>query len=137
LNRRRVLLCAALLATLALPFWVWAKERDMGKGQELQNVEVMDKSMSLVDARKYMMAFNEALTVQCRDCHDLRDFAKDVNEMKLEARRMMKMTKEINEEFFGGQEKVTCFTCHGGKLKPLTELKGVASLSDSTAARRP
>jgi hypothetical protein len=109
---------AALLVLLAAAsFWILGAAKDMGKGEELQNVEVMDKTMRLVDARRYMMAFNEALSVQCRDCHDLRDFASDAKEMKLEARRMMKMQKSINDTWFAGKEVVTCWTCHGGSLK--------------------
>lgn len=134
-RRRRIFLFAAL-ATVAVPLWVGGKERDMGTGETLKNVEVMDPNMRLADARIYMMAFNEALSVQCRDCHDLRDFATDEKEMKLEARRMMKMTKEINDKWFSGKEVVTCFTCHGGKLKPLTELKQAAALSDSARGKK-
>ena len=123
-----------MLATVAVPLWVGGKEKDMGAGEELKNVEVMDPKMRVADARIYMMTFNEALSVQCRDCHDLRDFASDKDlEMKLEARRMMKMTKAINDQWFNGKELVTCFTCHGGKLKPATALPGGTTFPDSAA----
>jgi hypothetical protein len=127
----------AVLATVAVPLWVGGKEKDMGTGEELKNVEVMDPKMRVADARIYMIQFNEALGVQCRDCHDLRDFASDKDqEMKLEARRMMKMTKAINDQWFKGKEEVTCFTCHGGKLEPMTALSGSTTLSDSAAAAK-
>lgn len=98
--------------------------KDAGTGYRLQNVEVMDPLMRLEDARRYMIRFNEALGVQCRDCHDLRDFASDEKELKLVAREMMKLEIEINETFFpdheGGQA-VTCWTCHRGQRIPPAE----------------
>lgn len=125
---------AALVLLVAV--WIAGAAKDAGKGEELQNVEVMDKSMRLVDARRYMMAFNEALSVQCRDCHDLRDFASDAKEMKLEARRMMKMQKAINDTWFAGKEVVTCWTCHGGvqKARATPPLKDFA---DSALGQEP
>ncbi|MGH2570795.1 MAG: c-type cytochrome [bacterium] len=106
------LLCGAMLLVAA--------EKDADTGSELQNVQVMDKTMRLVDARRYMTTFNEALGVTCRECHDLRDFASDDNKLKLVARDMMRMTKEINEKWFPeyGGEVVTCLTCHGGRRVP-------------------
>jgi hypothetical protein len=97
-----------------------AAEKDAGTGYELENVHVMDKSIRLADARRYMMTFNTALGVQCRDCHDLRDFSSDDNELKLVSREMMRMTKAINETWFpeAETEVVTCFTCHQGERIP-------------------
>jgi hypothetical protein len=136
LRKLRFVFLLAVLATVALPFWVGGKEKDMGRGEELTNVEVMDPKMRVADARIYMMTFNEALGVQCRDCHDLRDFASDKDlEMKLEARRMMKMTKAINDQWFAGKEQVSCFTCHGGKLKPATFLPGGTIFPDTAGSK--
>ena len=135
MSKLRFVFLFAVLATVALPLWVGGKEKDMGTGEELKNVEVMNPKMRVADARIYMMAFNEALTVQWRDCHDLRDFASDKVEMKLEARRMMKMTKAINDQWFKGKEEVTCFTCHQGQVTPPTALAGSTTLSDSAAGK--
>ena len=65
-----------------------------------QTVYQVAQSIRLADARRYMMTFNTALGVQCRDCHDLRDFSSDDNELKLVSREMMRMTKAINETWF-------------------------------------
>jgi hypothetical protein len=107
------------LGLLALGFGLVA-QKNLGTGYELENVEVMDPKMRLADARTYMIQFNEALNMQCRDCHDLRDFASDDNELKLVAREMMKMELEINERWFPDSEVpvVTCFTCHQGQRIP-------------------
>lgn len=105
--------------------------KDLGTGYRLENVEVMDPSMSLPDARKYMIQFNEALNVQCRDCHNLRDFASDEKELKLVAREMMKLELEINESWFPEHEKnvVTCWTCHQGNRIPATSSMPAGLLS--------
>lgn len=98
-----------------------AADKDLGTGYELENVHVMDKSMRLVDARRYMLTFNEALGLQCRDCHNLRDFAQDDGyPLKLVAREMMQMQKDLNEKWFPDHEEevITCWTCHQGELKP-------------------
>lgn len=107
------------LAVLALGFGLGA-QKNLGTGYELQNVEILDPKMRLADARTYMIQFNEALNLQCRDCHDLRDFASDEHELKLAAREMMKMQLEINERWFPDAEEdvVTCFTCHQGARIP-------------------
>jgi hypothetical protein len=121
LSRRVLLLLAGpVLAGLLLT----GAARDAGTGYRLENVEVMDPLMRLEDARRYMIRFNEALGVQCRDCHDLRDFASDEKELKLAAREMMKLEIEINEQFFPDHEggpAVTCWTCHQGSRIPPTE----------------
>jgi hypothetical protein len=122
---RRVLypLLGPILAGLMLT----GAGKDAGTGYRLENVEVMDPLMRLEDARRYMIRFNEALGVQCRDCHDLRDFASDEKELKLVAREMMKMEIEINETFFPAAERaeagqtVTCWTCHRGQRIPPAE----------------
>lgn len=124
---------AAVVTAAAVAF---AAARDAGTGYELQNVEVMDPSMRLPEARRYMVAFNEALGVQCRDCHVLRDFASDEKPLKLVAREMMKMQVELNEQHFPGQgERINCWTCHRGERIPplssgLTDAKRDAVLQE-------
>ena len=123
--RARVL--RPLLVLLGGALFLVAAQRDAGTGYELENVHVMDKTMRLPDARRYMMTFNQALGVTCRDCHDLRNFAADDNELKRVAREMMRMTKGINETWFPDAEEeiVTCFTCHQGQLHPPRGLDAV------------
>ena len=120
-----VTLAAWGVVTLAL-----AAERDAGRGYELENVQVMDPTTRLADARRYMVTFNEALGVQCRDCHVLRDFKSDEKPLKLMAREMMKMQVQINGSWFPEEgERITCWTCHRGqRVPPYT-----AVLSDEAA----
>jgi hypothetical protein len=43
---------------------------------------------------------------------------RDDKESKRRARDMMKMVVELNASRFGGESKVTCFTCHRGAMLP-------------------
>ena len=133
--------CAAALAialAAATPCALEAAERDLGTGYLLENVEVLDPAMGLKEARRYMVEHNEALGVKCRDCHDVRDFPSDVKPLKLIAREMMKMTRDINERWFpeAKEEVVTCYTCHQGARKPpirmpsLEDLRGPGAKGD-------
>lgn len=115
---------AALLSFTAASLLHAAREAraervDAGTGYELENVEVLDPSMRLADARIYMKEMNDALGLQCRDCHDLRNFASDEVELKIVAREMMKMQRDLNAQWFPGEEpRVTCWTCHRGERIP-------------------
>jgi hypothetical protein len=45
--------------------------------------------------------------------------ASDSSEEKIIARKMMVMTNEINEKYFGKNSgTVGCMTCHNGKINP-------------------
>jgi hypothetical protein len=135
MNRRWLAVPVVLAPALAL---LTGAGKDLGTGYELENVEVMDPRMRLADARKYMITFNEALNLQCRDCHDLRDFASDEKPLKLVAREMMKMEVEINESWFPDEpnQVVSCWTCHRGQRIPPTE-SALGSLLPSGDAADP
>jgi hypothetical protein len=74
-----------------------------------------------------MQLMNQALGVACGHCHVRGNFASDANPRKATARKMLEMTRAINQQFFedytpreGGSRlgKVTCFTCHQGEERP-------------------
>ncbi len=122
MHRRLSILGGCLLAVVlaVLGPEAGARERDLGTGYQLENVEVMDPSMGLKAARRHMMTFNEALGMKCRDCHVLRDFPSDEKPIKLVAREMMKMTRDLNEQWFSGsaEDIISCWTCHAGERRP-------------------
>lgn len=64
-----------------------------------------------------MFGMPQALGQRCEFCH-VQDRASDENPMKLTARKMMVMVKNINDTTFNGEQKVTCYTCHHGEEKP-------------------
>ncbi len=69
----------------------------------------------------------EGLGVTCGTCHVRGNFASEENPKKLVARRMLEMTKALNQQYFPDYKpkaeasvmgRVTCFTCHQGDVKP-------------------
>ena len=76
-----------------------------------------------------MQLMNQALGVACGHCHVRGNFASEANPRKAAARKMLELTRAINQQFFAefkppdGESrlgKVTCFTCHQGNAKPKT-----------------
>ena len=59
------------------------------------------------------------LGVMCDACH-VQDRASDEKPMKVTARMMFAMVKDLNAKFPDGKEHVTCYTCHRGAQTPLT-----------------
>ena len=101
-----------------------------GQAAAPQNLQVLPKDMTRQQVTTKMRGIAAALGVMCDHCHvgGQQDRAKDDNPKKAIARQMLKMTAAINgdllkgvgEPAVDGAEKVTCFTCHRGALKPLT-----------------
>ena len=74
-----------------------------------------------------MQLMTQALGLSCGSCHVRGNFASDGNPRKAIARRMLEMTKTINQQFFpdykpaDGESRLgneTCFTCHQGSDRP-------------------
>jgi len=87
--------------------------------QAPKNLQVLPKNIDPKALKELMKAQAKALGVQCDHCHDVAkgDYATD-SENKKTGRTMMKMVKDINTEFLGGKNMVTCATCHNGKAFP-------------------
>jgi hypothetical protein len=97
-----------------------------GQGAPLQNLQVLPKDMPRAEVTALMRTFTAALGVQCTHCHvgTPQERAKDDLPAKATARKMLKMSMALNADTLGVKanepNKVTCFTCHRGALKPLT-----------------
>jgi photosynthetic reaction center cytochrome c subunit len=88
------------------------------------------KGLTVPEFEAEMQQMNAALGVACGHCHVRGNFASDDNPRKIVARRMLEMTRAINQQFFPdytptgavGEEshlgRVTCFTCHQGNERP-------------------
>lgn len=72
-----------------------------------------------------------ALGVDCVHCHVWDQWDLDVKPAKEVARRMITMVRQVNKEYFGGAQVVTCYTCHRGSPHPL----GTAVLPDTIGLR--
>jgi cytochrome c553 len=92
-------------------FSATAHAQDGGK-----DIKVL-KGMSKADIKKNMKVIATSLGVQCDHCHDTDDMAKDTPK-KEKAREMMLMSDAINKQYFKGEKKVGCVTCHNGKAEP-------------------
>ena len=70
-----------------------------------------------------MGMFANAMGNDCTFCHvskayfDKALFAEQTPRMQ-RARQMITMMNAINKQYFGGQPRVTCYTCHGGSQSP-------------------
>lgn len=104
-----------------------------------KNLQVLDKAISTRDLMSTMKGFTRGLGVRCQHCHvykgenpdDLNafDFSSDEKTPKRTARTMLRMQSAINNDFLkgvgepsaDGKPKVTCYSCHRGEKKPLTD----------------
>jgi hypothetical protein len=84
------------------------------------------KELSVDDFIGAMGVMTDALGLDCADCHpnagsDQVDWVFDTARKKT-ARRMVEMVGNLNKEFFGGAQRVTCWTCHHGRVVPATSI---------------
>ena len=84
-----------------------------------KNLQIFPKDIAKKELKAKMKAMAKAVGKSCEDCHDTDDFSKDTD-MKKVARKMLRMTGEINVQFKKDKvkESVNCATCHAGKEKP-------------------
>jgi len=95
-----------------------------------KNLQVLQKDMTMQQVSTLMRTFTAALGVECSHCHveGTQNRASDDKPQKAVARKMLQMVTAINEQLLkdvgtppvGGAQKVTCYTCHRGMLKPMT-----------------
>lgn len=98
-----------------------------------KNLKILPADISISKLDSIMESYNKALGVGCDFCHapvkgftDSLDFASDAKPMKEEARKMLRMTIEINKTnfYFDKNERpeylkvVHCMTCHRGEAYP-------------------
>ncbi len=81
-----------------------------------RNLEVLPKDWTRKQVTTYMKTINRGLGVKCKHCHNTADYAEDHKNKKV-GRDMIAMQERINREYFAGEGKVTCFTCHNGELE--------------------
>lgn len=131
-RRRRVasglgVLPLTLVLTLALAGRAAAQTPPLQPGiAEGPNITVL-KGLSVPQFETEMRHFVQALGMNCGGCHTRGNFAAEDNPRKAVARRMIEMTRALNQKAFGGYVppegestlgRVTCFTCHQGEARP-------------------
>jgi hypothetical protein len=82
-----------------------------------KNIQVLKDidSTELIPVMQYMA---ESLGVGCDFCHVATGSDKDDKAMKVKARKMIRMTREINKNHFDGEMSVSCTVCHRGSELP-------------------
>ncbi len=107
-----------------------------------KNVQVL-KDLTPAQLHDSMVYFAAVMGGNCSSCHVRGadgEFAyeKDDNDHKTTARTMIPMTRAINTQHFKGEERVTCATCHQGRLEPSPIIQAALPLTpDQLAARAP
>jgi photosynthetic reaction center cytochrome c subunit len=96
-------------------------------GEAFKNVTTSTlKELSVDDFIASMGLISANLGLDCADCHpnagtDKADFVTDTPR-KVTTRRMVEMVAGINRTNFGGVQRVTCWTCHHGRITPSTTI---------------
>ena len=124
---RRVFACAAVVCAACLV--TTAGLRAQTAPERVPMVEETFKTVQLlrgipVDTFfEVMGTFASSMGNDCTFCHasnaalDKSAFATQTPRIQ-RARQMITMMKAINQQYFGGAPRVTCFTCHGGSNRP-------------------
>lgn len=137
IKSRKIIVVATLLALIIIT----TASTIISGGPVYKNLRVLPKDISPRQMDSIMASYNKALKVSCDFCHSPKnnpftvnqkkgdlDFALD-NPMKEEARRMIRLTIELNKNHFYFDKKirpeylnvVSCNTCHRGNPYPVFE----------------
>ena len=89
------------------------------------NIQVL-KGIPVDRFNDTMGMFASALLLDCVGCHDAK-ITSDPKAFALptpriqRARQMVVMMNALNKQYFGGQPRVSCFTCHQGSDRPVAD----------------
>lgn len=88
-------------------------------GQKFKSIKVLN-DMPADQMGKVMNMMAASLGVNCKFCHASNDgdYEKEGFEHKDMARQMLKMTFEMNKNYFEGRPEINCNSCHQGKSHP-------------------
>lgn len=86
--------------------------------QVYKNIQVF-KTLPASELDQTMAFISGSLGVKCNHCHT-NPWEKDDKLPKQTARRMIQMVFALNKGSFGGENAVSCFTCHRGKPIPVS-----------------
>src|SRR6476659_9711765 len=90
-----------------------------------KNVQIL-KGIPVDTFFESMGMFASSMGNDCTFCHvkeayfDKTAFAQVTPRMQ-RARQMLMMMSDLNERYFAGRTRVTCFTCHRGNQAPVSE----------------
>lgn len=116
MNKQKFLIAFGLLA---LVFTLSSFNISKEDKPKYKNLQVLPKDITKTQMHDIMEAYCTSLNVKCNFCHIKGNMASDSLQEKIIARKMITMTNEINEKYFGKDSgTVGCMTCHNGKINP-------------------
>ena len=98
--------------------------RERIKGRENEPAETVFRNIELLRGKPasrlpgMMSALTGLLGVTCTTCHVPGHFESEELAPKRTARQHFKMQAALNQEYFGGANAISCWTCHRGAAKP-------------------
>jgi hypothetical protein len=95
----------------------WGADGDKLASQLFKNAVVLND----LTGNRFMAAMQSMkanLGKKCGLCHDPQNWPSDEKKPKVTARRRIQMAWTIDQDFFHGQPRVTCYTCHAGQEEP-------------------
>lgn len=95
----------------------WGEKGKLPANQLMKNA----KLLGTVDGNSFMAAMQSMeanIGKKCFFCHVEDHFELDDKDAKLTARQMMRMVSMVDADTFGGEARVTCYTCHRGERAP-------------------
>jgi hypothetical protein len=89
-----------------------------------RNIQIL-KGMPVDTFFDAMGMFAASMGDDCTYCHSKESVFRheafgDATPRILKARQMIVMMQALNKQYFGGQPRVTCFTCHRGSYSPVS-----------------
>jgi nitrate/TMAO reductase-like tetraheme cytochrome c subunit len=76
------------------------------------------KGKPATDLMSGMIAADGGLGVQCEFCHYGTDLDKDGKKEKEDARKYFEVAQYVNDQYFRGRQRITCWSCHLGQQEP-------------------
>jgi hypothetical protein len=123
---RPLLSTVAAVVAVSLVMFAQDKGKGGGKGGKAKAPPPQNLKVLTVDGFRPMMdVFVASLGLAdkggCTYCHVEGEMASDQKPQKRTARDMLIMVRDLNAKHFGGEQKVTCYTCHRGSTAPAAQ----------------
>src|SRR5215204_1129049 len=122
MNKKLKIISLFIFTIFALAFFTpegQTQTKTETAGQKFKSIKVLNE-MPADQMGKVMNMMSASLGVNCNFCHASNDgdYEKEGFEHKDMARQMLKMTFEMNRNYFEGRPEINCNSCHQGKSHP-------------------
>lgn len=94
-----------------------AQQKVTTAAEAYKNIKVL-KDLPATQLMAVMLEWNKALKVECEYCHVKGDFVKDTMPTHKATRDMVILTNKLNATEPSLKKKMTCYSCHHGRISP-------------------